>query len=152
MRIGSDERRRPSKRGASMIDREPLPRSDNSGAQASECRCEPPRGAARAAGGLLYPANRLMIFVQEPANGEFRSKRITIMNTVQSSRVAGDITIIVPVYDTLVEHLDECMRSIFAQTVVPHEILVADDGSTLEETRDLSARVASPLRSQGRTQ
>jgi glycosyltransferase involved in cell wall biosynthesis len=118
-----------------MIDREPLPRSDNSGAQASECRCEPPRGAARAAGGLLYPANRLMIFVQEPANGEFRSKRITIMNTVQSSRVAGDITIIVPVYDTLVEHLDECMRSIFAQTVVPHEILVADDGSTLEETR-----------------
>ena len=70
MRIGSDERRRPSKRGGSMIDREPLPRSDNSGAQASECRCGQPRGAARAAGGLLYQANRRMIVVQEPANGE----------------------------------------------------------------------------------
>jgi hypothetical protein len=40
-------------------------------AQASECRCGP-RGAARAAGGLLYPANRRMIVVQEPANGESR--------------------------------------------------------------------------------
>jgi restriction system protein len=30
-RIGSDERRRPSKRGASMIDRKPIQRSDNSG-------------------------------------------------------------------------------------------------------------------------
>ena len=76
MRIGSDERRRPSKRGASMIDREPLPRSDNSGAQASECRCGPPRGAARAAGGLLHPANRRMIVVQEPANGESRLRSL----------------------------------------------------------------------------
>ena len=33
-----------------MIDREPLPRSDNSGAQASECSCGQPRGAAAAAG------------------------------------------------------------------------------------------------------
>jgi hypothetical protein len=57
-----------------MIDREPLPRSDNSGAQASECRCGLPRGAARAAGGLLYPANRRMIVVQEPANGESQFK------------------------------------------------------------------------------
>ena len=55
-----------------MIDREPLPRSDNSGAQASECRCGQPRGAARAVGGLLYAANRRMIGVQEPANGESR--------------------------------------------------------------------------------
>ena len=30
-----------------------------------------PRGAARAAGGLLYPASRRMIVVQEPTNGEF---------------------------------------------------------------------------------
>jgi hypothetical protein len=37
--------------------------------KASECRCGQPRGAARAAGGLLYPANRRMIVVQEPANG-----------------------------------------------------------------------------------
>ena len=51
------------------------PRSDNRGAQASECRCGPPRGAARAAGGLLYPANRRMIVVQEPANGESRFTR-----------------------------------------------------------------------------
>jgi hypothetical protein len=57
-----------------MIDREPLPRFDNSGAQASECRFGQPRGAARAAGGLRYPANRRMIVVQEPANGESRPK------------------------------------------------------------------------------
>jgi hypothetical protein len=44
-----------------MIAREALLRSDNSGAQASECRYGQPRGAARAAGGLLYPANRRMI-------------------------------------------------------------------------------------------
>ena len=54
-----------------MIDREPLPRTDNSLAQASECSSEQPHGSARAVAGLLLPATRRMIVVQEPANGYF---------------------------------------------------------------------------------
>jgi glycosyltransferase involved in cell wall biosynthesis len=52
----------------------------------------------------------------------------------QNDRVAPDITAVVPVYNTPAAHLDECVRSLLRQTVRPREILVIDDGTTLEET------------------
>jgi hypothetical protein len=63
-----------------MIDRQPLARSDNSPAQASECRCRQPRGVARAAGGLCRAANRCRIAVQEPATG---ASRLSIVMVAQ---------------------------------------------------------------------
>ena len=62
----------PSRRGASMIDREPPKRAQNSRAQASDRGCGQPHGLARAVGGLPHAANRRMIGVQEPAYGKCR--------------------------------------------------------------------------------
>jgi hypothetical protein len=52
-----------------MIDREPLPRSDNSRAQPQNAAVGRLAGAAQAAGGLLYPANRRMIVVRNRQMG-----------------------------------------------------------------------------------
>jgi glycosyltransferase involved in cell wall biosynthesis len=52
----------------------------------------------------------------------------------QNDRVAPDITAVVPVYNTPLAHLDDCVGSLLRQTVRPHEVLVIDDGTTLAET------------------
>ena len=48
-------------------------------------------------------------------------------------KTAQDITVVVPVYNTPVAYLDECLRSLHQQTVPPRKILIMDDGSTLDE-------------------
>jgi glycosyltransferase involved in cell wall biosynthesis len=50
---------------------------------------------------------------------------------------ANDITIVMPVYNTLWLYLCACLDSLFTQTVEPHEILVVDDGTTLVQTREV---------------
>ncbi len=50
-------------------------------------------------------------------------------------RVAPEITLVVPVYDTPGPFLDVCLGSVLRQTVRPREILIVDDGTTLAETR-----------------
>jgi glycosyltransferase involved in cell wall biosynthesis len=51
-----------------------------------------------------------------------------------SKRIAANITVVVPVYNTPAAYLDECLRSLLRQTVRPREILILDDGSTRVET------------------
>jgi glycosyltransferase involved in cell wall biosynthesis len=53
----------------------------------------------------------------------------------QNRQIASDITIVVPVYNTAVDYLDECIQSVLLQTVKPHEVLIIDDGSRLASTR-----------------
>jgi glycosyltransferase EpsE len=53
---------------------------------------------------------------------------------IQNHRVAPNITVVMPVYNTLAAHLDDCLRSLLRQTVRPWEILIVDDGTTLAET------------------
>jgi hypothetical protein len=69
-------------------------------------------------------------------------------SAAHTDRVASDITVAVPVYNTPAEHLDECVRSLFAQTVRPREILVVDDGTTLAET-DAYLSALQALRASG---
>jgi glycosyltransferase EpsE len=52
----------------------------------------------------------------------------------QNVRIAANITVVVPVYNTPAEYLDECVGSLLRQTVRPREILIVDDGTTLAET------------------
>jgi glycosyltransferase involved in cell wall biosynthesis len=52
----------------------------------------------------------------------------------QNDRVARDITVVVPVYNTPAAYLDDCMRSLLQQTVRPNQILIVDDGTTFPET------------------
>jgi glycosyltransferase involved in cell wall biosynthesis len=54
----------------------------------------------------------------------------------RDDRSAAEITVVVPVYNTAIEHLEESVGSILRQTMRPREIQVIDDGSTLAGTRD----------------
>jgi hypothetical protein len=61
----------PSRRGATMIDRE-LPTRAHKGTRGPEiAAADGLRGRPPAAGGLHHPADRRMIGVRRPANGEF---------------------------------------------------------------------------------
>ena len=51
-----------------------------------------------------------------------------------SKRIAANITVVVPVYNTPTAYLDECLHSLLRQTVRPREILIVDDGTTRMET------------------
>jgi glycosyltransferase EpsE len=53
----------------------------------------------------------------------------------RNDRIASDITVVVPVYNTPLAYLDECLLSLLGQSVRPHEILIVDDATTLFETR-----------------
>lgn len=39
------------------------------------------------------------------------------------------VTVVIPVYNTA-EHIENCVRSVFLQTVLPKEVILVDDGST----------------------
>jgi Glycosyl transferase family 2 len=74
-------------------------------------------------------------------------RRLTKCHTrcAQNDRVAGDISVVMPVYNAPAKHLHECMRSLFAQNARPREILIVDGGTTLAETDPyLSALQALP--------
>jgi tetratricopeptide (TPR) repeat protein len=43
---------------------------------------------------------------------------------------ATDITLVIPVFNTNIAYLNECVQSVIAQTMRPARILVIDDGST----------------------
>jgi GT2 family glycosyltransferase len=57
------------------------------------------------------------------------------MREVGKDLVMAGITVIVPVYNTPVEYLDQCWQSLVRQTVTPYDVLIVDDGSTLPATR-----------------
>jgi glycosyltransferase involved in cell wall biosynthesis len=52
------------------------------------------------------------------------------------------VSVVIPVKDR-VELLEECLDSVFAQTVLPHEVIVVDDGSTPPIAQMLSVDGAS---------
>ena len=60
---------------------------------------------------------------------------------VRTMKTAQDITVVVPVYNTPVAYLDECLRSLHQQTVPPRKILIMDDGSTLDEIQAYYLRI-----------
>ena len=39
------------------------------------------------------------------------------------------VTVVIPVYNTA-EHIENCVRSVSLQTVLPKEVILVDDGST----------------------
>jgi Glycosyl transferase family 2 len=87
-------------------------------------------------GRALSNANRSLGQPIAMAPDEDWPRRLLTYHTrfARNDRVASDITVVVPVYNTPAAHLDECVRSLLRQTVRPHEILIIDDGTTLAET------------------
>lgn len=57
---------------------------------------------------------------------------------------AEDISVIIPVYNTQ-RYLAEALHSVFAQTLLPREVIVVDDGST-DATPDVARAFAGRIR------
>jgi glycosyltransferase involved in cell wall biosynthesis len=67
--------------------------------------------------------------------------------------VVGRVSVIIPYYNRA-RFIDECLASIFAQSRVPDEVIVVDDGSVPEERRHLDRflpriQIVDQVRNQG---
>jgi hypothetical protein len=105
-------------------------------AKPSRCLAAPGFSPNHSGGRTLLNPNHRAGQPIDMAPDEDWCRRLTTSYTrfAQNEQVAPDITAVVPVYNTPATHLDECVRSLLRQTVRPREILVIDDGTTLEET------------------
>jgi cellulose synthase/poly-beta-1,6-N-acetylglucosamine synthase-like glycosyltransferase len=86
--------------------------------------------AGRQVGGLLRSSTP----IAPGPEGDWPRRLTTYYaHFAQNVRIAPNITVVVPVYNTPAEYLAECVSSLLRQTVKPREILIVDDGTTLAE-------------------
>lgn len=55
------------------------------------------------------------------------------------------ISVLIPIYNTKPEYLDECLNSVFDQTFQPDEIILINNESTNEDTNDYLRNLSQPM-------